>query len=199
MKLKAALAATAAMSTCMIASPAQAGVDPFIGEITAYGFNFCPRGWAAADGQILPIAQYQALFSLYGTTYGGDGRTTFALPDLRGRVPVHVGTGPGLSTYRLGQRGGTETNTLNVSQLPTHNHTVTVNTTAAADSGNPNGNHLARSSTLIYEDTEGATPGATMAADTVGLAGGNQPVNNIQPFQTVNYCVSLQGIFPSRN
>lgn len=199
MKLKAILAASAAIGASMSAAPAQASSNPFLGEIQPYGFNFCPRGWAATNGQLLAISQNTALFSLLGTTYGGDGRTTFALPNLQSRVAIHQGRGPGLSTYLMGQTGGSERNTLTVAQMPSHNHSVNVNTTAAADSGNPNGNHFARSSTLIYEDTEGATPGAAMAADTIGNAGGNQPVNNIQPFLTVNYCIATVGVFPSRN
>ena len=203
MKLKAALAATAAIGTCMSATSAQADSNPFIGEIEPVGFNFCPRGWTPANGQLLAIAQNQALFSLYGTIYGGDGRTTFALPDLRGRIPIHQGTGPGLSPRQIGQRSGSETNTLNINQLPSHNHTalININNTAPADSGNPTGNVFARSSNLIYEDTDAPSLGQTMNAATVSVGnnGGNQPVNNMQPYTTLNYCVALVGIFPSRN
>lgn len=203
MKLKAALAATAAIGTCMGATSAQADSNPFIGEIEPVGFTFCPRGWTAANGQLLAIAQNQALFSLYGTIYGGDGRTTFALPDLRGRVPIHQGTGPGLTPRQIGQRSGSETNTLNITQLPSHNHSalININNTAPADSGNPTGNVFARSRNLVYEDTNAPSLGQTMNAATVsvGNTGGGQSVNNMQPYTTLNYCVALVGVFPSRN
>ena len=204
MKIRLALAAGTALAAFMPTAPAsaQAG-EEFIGQIMTVGFNFCPRGWAQTNGQILPINTNQALFSLYGTTFGGDGRTTFALPDLRGRAPMHVGTGPGLTPRALGQRSGFETTTLTVSNMPSHNHlaAVNINNTVAADSGNPTNNHFARSPLQIYENTEGASPGATMAPDTVtlGLTGGGQAYDNMQPYLTVNYCVALQGIYPSRN
>ncbi len=187
----------------MMVTPAHAGVDPFIGEVQTYGFNFCPRGWASTDGQLLPISQYTALFSLLGTTYGGDGRTTFGLPDLRGRAPIHTGQGPGLTNRILGSRGGSETNTLTTLQMPSHNHTalININNTAPADSGNPTGNVFARSSNLIYEDTNAPSLGQTMNAATVsvGNTGGGQAVNNMQPYLVVNYCIALTGVFPSRN
>lgn len=203
MKYRLALAAGTAMALTLPATPASAQATPFIGQIMPVGYTFCPRGFADADGQLLSIAQNTALFSLYGTTYGGDGRTTFALPDLRGRVPIHVGQGPGLTDRRLGSRSGSETNTLSVLNLPAHNHTaaVNINNTVPADSGNPTLNHFARSANRIYQNTEGASPGATMAPDTVtiGNTGGGQAVNNMQPYQVIRYCVALQGIFPSRN
>lgn len=197
MKLRATLAASAAMVTCMTAAPANAGTDAYIGEVTPVAFNFCPRATARMDGQLLAISTNTALFSLLGTQYGGDGRTTFALPDLRGRVPMHQGTGPGLSPRPIGQRSGSETNTLNTLQLPSHNHSLNINNNAPADSGNPTGNRFARSSTLIYEDTAAVT--GTMASDTVGNTGSNQPVNNMQPYLVINYCIATQGIFPPRS
>ncbi|NJX16095.1 phage tail protein [Tamlana crocina] len=159
--------------------------------------NFAPRSWALCDGQLLAISQYQALFSILGTTYGGDGRTTFALPDLRGRVAIHPGSGPGLSTYRQGSKGGTETNTLTVSQMPPHSHTVN----AVVEDGNqsvPTGNLPAGTKALDKEYSDAAA-NTTMNSTMIGNSGGGQPVNNIQPYGTVNYIICLQGIFPSRN
>lgn len=193
----------AAITLCVPTAPAHAGTEAYIGEITPVAFNFCPRFTAQMNGQILSIQSNTALFALLGTTYGGNGQTTFALPDLRGRVPMHMGNGPGLTPRVLGEVGGTETNTLNVTQMPQHNHTavVNINNTAMADSGNPTGNVFARAAVLAYEDTDPPTPGATMAASTVtvGLAGGGQPVNNMQPYLALNYCIVTQGIFPPRN
>jgi microcystin-dependent protein len=179
-------------------------MDPFIGEIKMFGGNFAPRSWAFCDGQLLPIAQNTALFSILGTTYGGDGRTTFALPDLRGRAAMHAGTGPGLSTRRLGQRFGTETNTLNVTQMPSHTHIAAGTIKVAAIPGDqriPTNRNLAGSSSdFQYSDT---APNASMAANnvsvTVGNTGGQQSFNNIQPSEVVNYIICLFGIFPSRS
>lgn len=180
------------------ASPdrAEAGLDPFLGEIMMVGYNFCPRGWANADGQLLPINQNQALFSLYGTMYGGDGRTTFALPDLRGRVPIHAGAGPGLSDYRQGAKGGSESNTLTVPQLPPHSHSLNASS-AAASTPSPGGNLMAATG----RDSTYAPGRASAALDrsAIGSTGGGQPVNNMQPYQVIRYCVAVQGIFPARN
>lgn len=171
--------------------------EPFIGEIKMFAGNFAPRGYALCDGQLLAINSNAALFSILGTIYGGDGRTTFGLPDLRGRAPIHAGTGPGLSNRRLGQRGGTETNTLNTTQLPSHNHTVSVPTTSqVADDTQPNGNALGQTRADVY--SQGATDGA-LAGVTAGNTGGNQPVNNMEPFLTINYIIALVGVFPARN
>ncbi len=167
--------------------------DPFIAQIVMFGGNFAPRGSALCAGQILPINQNQALFSLLGTTYGGDGRTTFALPDLRGRVPMHPGNGAGLSARQLGERGGTETNTLNVTQMPSHTHTLGV-TSSPADDTRPNGNRLAGTRGDAY--SQNAADGNLAA---LGNTGGNQSVNNVQPFTCVNFIIALQGTFPSRN
>ncbi len=196
--------------------------DPFIGQIVMFGGNFAPRGWALCDGQLLPISSHSALFSILGTTYGGDGRTTFGLPDLRGRYAMHAGNGPGLSGRNLGAKSGTETNTLNVTQIPSHNHTaaitdpaVTVNvgasTTQATSQTPSNGNVLSagtaagRPEASIYgagstDVTLGGTSGSISdAAITVGNTGNNQSVNNMPPFQCVNFIIALQGTFPSRN
>lgn len=171
--------------------------DPFIGEIRMFAGNFAPRGWAFCDGQLLAISSNSALFSLLGTTYGGDGRTTFALPDLRGRVAIHPGSGPGLSTYRQGAIGGTETNTLLVSQMPSHSHTVN----AVDDDGNasvPNGNVPAGTKVLDQEYSSD-TPNATMGNNMINNTGGGQPVNNIQPYATVQFIIALEGTYPSRS
>lgn len=158
--------------------------EPFIGEIAMFGYTFCPRGWTEADGQLLAIVNYQALFSLYGTTYGGDGRTTFGLPDLRGRVPIHTGRGAGLTNRPLGSSGGTEATTLTVNQMPAHDHTLTELTS-------PNGTNPGL---VIRNGVVGTTTTTTTSS-----AGGGQAHDNMPPFQTIRYCVALQGIFPSRN
>ena len=165
-------------------------MDPFIAEIILFAGNFAPRGWALCDGHLLPINQNQALFLLLGTYYGGDGKTTFALPDLRGRVPVSQGGGPGLSNYNLGEKGGTERNTITVGQMPAHNHVVTVptSTEAGGESTGP------LDASLIYAEEANATySGATASHN-----GGGQSVNNVQPYLALNYIISLQGTFPSR-
>ena len=170
--------------------------EQFLGEIRMFGFNFPPTGWALCNGQFLSISQNTALFSLLGTFYGGNGTTNFALPDLRSRVPLHQGTGPGLSGYVLGQSGGTEAVTLNVQQMPAHNHPV--NTTRnPAQFTEPQNRLLAPSSQNAYRDT--AETGIVMAAKMIADAGGSQPHDNIQPYLTVNFCIALVGIYPSRN
>ena len=173
--------------------------EPFLGQIQPVGFNFAPRGWALCDGQLLSIAQYNALFALLGTTYGGDGRTTFGLPDLRGRAALHVGQGPGLSNYRWGQRGGEETETLTVNQIPSHNHS----SVCKAGPGNSN----VAENNLCSQDAGGvsatynsiATGLGTMSAAAIGNTGGGQGHNNIQPYLAIYWCIALTGIFPSRN
>jgi microcystin-dependent protein len=170
--------------------------DPFIGEIRMFAFGFAPQGWALCNGQLLPIAQNQALFSLLGTTYGGNGTTTFALPDLRSRVPVHQGQGPGLSPYAEGQASGTETVTLAAAQMPQHTHPVNASSSAAT-SDNPAGRTLARSASHIYHPESGQH--TVMDANMLGEAGGSQPHDNIQPYLAVTFCIALNGIFPAQN
>jgi len=171
--------------------------DPFIGQMCAFGFNFAPKGWAMCNGQILSIAQNTALFSLLGTTYGGNGQTTFALPDLRGRVNIHFGQGPGLSPYALGQVGGTETNTLTINNLPGHAHTFAP-PCVDGDAGFtiPTGHVLANTAANIY-----AAPAGTdvMGGGNTGIAGGSQPFQSLPPYLAINWCIALNGIFPSRN
>lgn len=202
-KLSTTAAALAAVSALALSStPAQAGYEPFIGEIQIFGFNFCPRGWSPLDGQLLPIAQYTALFSLYGTQFGGNGQTTFALPDLRSRVPVGQGLGPGLSNYNMGQVAGSETNTMTVLNMPAHNHVAHVNIARVnANTRSPVGATFSRAAEIAYSETGVPTSAYRMAANTVttDVSGASAPINNIQPVQVVNVCVALEGIFPSRN
>jgi microcystin-dependent protein len=169
--------------------------EPFVGEIRMFGFNFPPQGWALCDGQLLPISQNAALFSLLGTTYGGDGESTFALPDLRSRVPVSQGQGEGLSSYAEGQAGGTETVTLAAAQMPAHTHAVSASSSPAA-SERPAGRVLARSPDHSYipePDTD-----TVMNAKMIGETGNSQPHDNIQPYLALNFCIALQGVFPAR-
>lgn len=175
-----------------------AAETPYIGEISMFAGNFAPRGWAFCDGQLLPIAQYSALFALLGTTYGGDGRTTFALPDLRGRAPIHAGTGPGLSERRLGSKAGQETTTLTVAQMPNHNHGAyqSINTAEGTQS-TPTSGYPAKTGDGSHDYANATDAQATNV--TVGNTGGGQAHDNMQPFLTINYIIALQGIFPSRN
>jgi microcystin-dependent protein len=177
--------------------------EPFVGQIQTFGFNFAPRGWAFCSGQLLPIAQNTALFSLLGTTYGGDGRTTFGLPDLRGRAPLHLGQGAGLSNHNIGQRAGSESSTLTINQMPSHDHTALDPSLRAsanpANTNDPTGNALAIAP--AYTDNP---PVADMNADSIvhpqpGAAGGGGAHDNMQPYLTINFCIALVGIFPSRN
>lgn len=172
-------------------------MEPFLGMIALFGFNFAPNGWAYCNGQLLSIQQNSALFSLLGTTYGGDGISSFGLPNLQGRVPVHFGQGAGLSSYQPGQTGGVENATLVAANIPAHNHPLN----AVSDSGNtasPEGSFLANTGALDQEYSTGGT-GAVMNANVVGITGGNQPFSVLQPYLVVNYCISLQGIYPSRS
>ncbi len=171
-------------------------MEPYIGQIQAFGFNFAPQGWAQCNGQLLSIMDNQALFSLLGTTYGGDGQTTFALPDLRGRSIVHAGQGPGLSPIQLGQSGGQETVTLTINQLPSHNHPASV----AVNTGN--GEESSSTSFLSSHASafnEAPTAGAVLAGVTSVPAGGGQPFSNRNPYLGINFCIALEGIYPSRN
>jgi microcystin-dependent protein len=173
--------------------------DPWIGEIALVAFNFAPQGWAMCNGQLLSIQQNTALFSLLGTTYGGDGVNTFGLPNLQSRVPLHFGQGTGLSTYALGQTVGVESVTLQTPQIPAHTHTYAPQATTSGGSAlSPAGALWAPSATgdTIYRS--GAS-NATMATQTLGQTGGGQPHENRQPTLALNYIIALQGIFPSRN
>jgi microcystin-dependent protein len=169
--------------------------DPFVAEIRIFPFNFAPKGWAWCDGQLLPLSQNTALFSLLGTTYGGDGKSTFALPDLEGRAPMHPGQGPGLSLHDLGETGGSETVSLLESEIPAHSHAFMASN-GPANSRAVAGNALAR----VVGGLAYAAPGAIvqMAAEALAPAGGDQPHNNLQPYLTLYFCIALQGVFPPR-
>ena len=174
--------------------------EPFIGEIRIVGFNFSPRNWADCDGQLLPINQNQSLYSLLGTMYGGDGRTTFGLPDLRGRFPMHYGTGIGLTTRQMGQRLGSETVTMNVGQMPSHTHTGTVvSSTDEGDRTDPAGAYPARPEDPVQP--YGGTTGGTMAAGGVQIdnTGSGQAAPNMPPFLVLRFVIALFGLYPSRN
>ena len=170
---------------------------PYLGEIRLFPYNFAPQGWAFCNGQLLPINQHSDLFDLLGTTYGGDGENTFALPDLRGRLAVSSGQGPGLSDYVLGQMGGEESVTLNQAEMPTHNHLVTANNNAGA---------YARPQNRVPGRLSGGTTGYAAASNgaflepgTLTPSGGGQPHTNVQPYLTLNYCIALEGESPSSN
>ncbi len=193
-------------------SISKAQEQPMLGEIRIFAGNFAPRGWAFCDGQLLDISQNTALYSLLGTTYGGDGRSTFGVPDLRGRAPIHEGRGPGLSYYPLGSHGGTETNVLNSQQMPSHSHQATGTITASNTNGttnNPKDNVLAVAKTnvtrtsIVDSNVYSTIANTTMASGGVNVAigntGNNQPVNNLSPFLTLNFIIATDGYYPSRN
>lgn len=170
---------------------------PILAEIYMGGMNFTPRNYFPCTGSLLPISSYQALFALLGTTFGGDGRTTFGLPDMRGRAPMGQGRGPGLSDYRLGQAGGEENTTLNALAIPQHGHGL-VAVTEAGDTSSPTGAYLAHSGSLDREYRSTGTQTA-MNNGAVGSTGGNQSHNNMQPYLALNFYIAVAGIFPSRN
>ncbi len=176
-------------------------MDPFIGMIVMFGGNFAPRGWALCSGQLLPISQNTALFSILGTTYGGDGRTTFALPDLRGRVPMHAGNGPGLTSRRLGQRAGSETHTLSASQMPSHTHVANAsfNLGGTAVTTTLDNNFLAGTTAVPIGATTAGNQNLEGLSVQVGNTGNGEAFNIVQPFQVVNFIIALQGVFPSRS
>jgi microcystin-dependent protein len=172
---------------------------PFVGQIGLFGFNFAPKGWAFAAGQLLPISQNTALFSLLGTTYGGDGKSTFALPNLTdGITPLQAGQGPGLSLYDLGQTGGTETVTLLISEMPAHNHVVGT-TDNDATGTNAGGSLLADGNAVKMYLPGGTAFNQQLNQAVIAPVGGSQPHNNMQPYLTLNFCIALQGVFPARS
>ncbi|MDD5327069.1 MAG: tail fiber protein [Phycisphaerae bacterium] len=175
---------------------ATASADPFLGEIMLVPYNYAPRDWAFCNGQLLSIAENPALFSLLGTTYGGDGHSTFGIPDLRGRVPIHAGTGLGLTNRRLGDRGGYEAVVLTVPQMPAHSH----NAQGYSGDGNqegPGGNVWAKKDR--NDDYSSQDPNVAMSVKAIGSAGGGQPHENMQPYLVLNYVIALQGDYPPRN
>ncbi|MES2812427.1 MAG: tail fiber protein [Bacteroidota bacterium] len=170
---------------------------PYVGQVKMFAGNFPPRGWAFCDGQLLSISENEVLFTLIGTTYGGDGQTTFAVPDLRGRVVVGTGQGAGLSSRILGETGGSETNTMTINQMPTHNHFVNT-VTANGNQNLPTGNFPAGTTVLDKEYSNGSA-NTTFRAGMLSPSGNNQPINNIQPCLAVSFIIALEGIFPSQN
>src|SRR5271155_1597434 len=177
--------------------------DQFLAEIRIFPFNFAPQGWAFCNGQLLPISQSTALFSLLGTTYGGDGRTNFALPNLQGNAPMFFGQGPGLSLHELGETGGSDAVTVLLSQMPSHTHAINCIDGARVEGqvGQPGNAILVKTSgTPANAHTSGvAQPNQTLAAGMVGYAGGSLPHNNLMPYLTLNFCIALQGIYPQRS
>ena len=173
-------------------------MDPFVAEIRIFGFNFAPRGWAFCNGQLMPIAQNTALFSLLGTTYGGNGQTTFGLPNLQGSAVMHQGQGPGMTPRFLGETGGSANVALLQSELPPHSHNVTVAATndAVADRSNATGNVLAKPIDSSYAPGGSNT---TMNPNSSTLAGSSAPHNNMQPYLVINFCIALQGVYPPRS
>lgn len=176
-------------------------MDPFVAEIRIFPFNFAPKGWAFCDGQLMPISQNTALFSLLGTTYGGDGKSNFALPNMQGNAPMHPGQGPGLSLHDLGETGGSETVTLLQSEIPSHQHNVGRAIAANGDSLTPVNSIWAQApsgrtgSLNLYNP---GPPTGKMNVNAILQAGGDQPHNNMQPYLTLNFCIALQGVFPPR-
>jgi len=170
--------------------------DPFVAEIRIFPFNFAPKGWAFCNGQLLPISQNTALFSLLGTTYGGDGKSNFALPNLQGAAPMHPGQGPGLSLHDLGESGGSDTVTLLESESPAHSHAFGADTVDPADTNvpSPNASFAQSSGGTLYQ----TAAGAQLAPQAISAVGGGQPHNNLAPYLTLNFNIALQGIFPPR-
>lgn len=168
--------------------------EPYLGEMAYFAGNFAPRGWAFCEGQLLPISQNQALFSILGTMYGGDGRTTFALPDMRGRALVHTGSGPGLTPRSQGQKFGSETVTMTAAQMPSHTHSAHSTSDTTVDD-TANGKSLA--AVKMYKPR--TTPSRSLNNATIANTGGNQPINTVQPTLAINCIIAIQGLFPSRN
>lgn len=173
--------------------------EPFIAEIRIFAGNFAPRSWAFCDGQLLPISNNTALFSLIGTTYGGDGRTTMALPDLQGRAPMHPGRGPGLTARRLGEKVGVETVTLTEAQIPSHRHTARAENTFGNVTTPDNTSSLTRSAAGNAYQSNTTANLVDMASGTLSTTGGGQSHDNVQPYLTLNFIIALQGLYPSRS
>lgn len=170
--------------------------EPFVGEIRMFAGNFAPRGWAFCDGQLLAVSQNDALFSLIGTIYGGDGQTTFGLPDMRGRIPIHAGTGPGLSPRQLGSKGGAESVTLTVNQMPGHSHEQRASTDLAKDAG-AQGKVPARTNPASLDIYDGIGPFTRLSSESMTSTGGSRSHTNLQPFTCIHFIIALFGIYPS--
>jgi len=197
--MRARVVVTIAGFAVALALPAMARAQstPYVGQLMLVPYNFCPTGWAEADGSLMPINLNQALFSLLGTTFGGNGQTTFALPDLRGRVPIGMGQGPGLSSRVLGETGGLEQVTLSVAEIPSHQHAA-FGSSQAANSTSPSGALPGtKLRTTLYQN--GASPDIKLHPNAIGAKGGSQPHENMQPYLVLNWCIALQGVFPPRN
>lgn len=173
-------------------------MDPFVAEIRIFPFNFAPRGWAWCDGQLLPLSQNTALFSLLGTTYGGNGKSNFALPDLQGRAPMHPGQGPGLSLHDLGETGGSETVSLLESEIPSHSHSLNASVEDGTQGSLTSGITLSTSVGGALYQTDTAANLTMMNASSLAPAGGDQPHNNMMPYLTFYFCIALQGVYPPR-
>jgi len=169
--------------------------NPFLAEIRAFPFNFPPKGWAFCDGQLLPISQNTALFSLLGTTYGGDGKSNFALPNMQGNITMHPGQGPGLSLHDLGETGGSDTVTVLESEIPSHSHSLKGDNLNGPDSAGPGGAAVSSPASIYSNAT---TPIANFSDNAIAPAGGDQPHNNLMPYLTLNFCIAMQGVYPPR-
>lgn len=197
-----AAAGAAALSMTTFSAPAQAQAEPLLGQMMFFGGNFCPRGWSSAEGQLIAISSNNALFSLFGTMYGGDGRTSFALPDLRGRAPINQGQGPLLPAYRQGDKGGSTEFTILPAQMPSHTHSGTIAASpATGDTNQPVRNSFAAApaGTNIYLDGDPAVNNMHPEILRIDAAGGGQPVQKVSPFLAARWCVATQGVFPSRS
>jgi microcystin-dependent protein len=172
--------------------------DPFVAEIRIFPFNFAPKGWAFCDGQLLPLSQNTALFSLLGTTYGGDGKSNFALPNMQGNAPMHPGQGPGLSLHDLGEVGGSQTVSLLESEIPAHSHSMNASTQDGLDN-HAAANLLAQGIGILQYTDANTGPFTTLNPNALPPAGGDQPHNNMQPYLTLNFCIALQGVYPPRS
>lgn len=169
--------------------------DPFVAEIRMFSFNFAPRGWAMCNGQIMPLSQNTALFSLLGTTYGGDGKSNFALPNMQGNASMHPGQGPGLSLHDLGEMGGNNIETLLESEMPAHTHLVKSSVIDISDSNIPTGNNINKASTKVFNNVG---TDVLMHPGSITISGSDQPHNNMMPYLVLNFCIALQGVFPPR-
>jgi microcystin-dependent protein len=196
------IACAAATAASFSAAPAQAQSNPMLGQVNYFGFNFCPRGWGEAAGTLLPISQYTALFSLYGTIYGGDGRTTFALPDLRGRAAIGAGSGPGLSNKQIGARGGSESFTVSIAQMPIHNHMVNA-TNETANKNGPGTDFLSVPTDpdldIYHEGPSSPASARQMDPGMISHSGGGEAIQKVSPYLGLKACVAMQGTYPSRN